>query len=238
MLYCCLDLTANNPLAIGPQSDEDGKEHSGRVSAVGDAFCGVAVIARTTARYDVYLRTDPESHREVGVIANMERKEVEAMSVGRLVRQVALGAGILAMAFFSPDVVPADEHPAEHPEHPEDKAPTAMTVDVLEQAITAYIESDSKLKGGFFLFYDDVDKKPLLLQLQKVHKDKLATLGDGVYFACTDLKASDGTIYDLDFFMQQTDEGIETTEIAVHKKSGNPRYSWKEEDGIWKKVKI
>ena len=112
-----------------------------------------------------------------------------------------------------------------------------MTVDGLAEAIIGYIEMDSKLKGGYFLVYDSVDKKPLQLKLVKVHKDKLASLGDGLYFACTDMKASDGTLYDLDFFMMETDHGMKTTEVAVHKKSSKPRYGWKETDGIWKKVK-
>ena len=112
-----------------------------------------------------------------------------------------------------------------------------MTVDGLAEAIVAYIDDDSKLKGGYFLVYDSRDKKPLQLNLVKVHIDKLASLGDGVYFACTDMKASDGTLYDLDFFMKQTDHGIVTTEVAIHKKSGKARYGWKETDGTWAKVK-
>lgn len=173
---------------------------------------------------------------DIGTTFNMDRrKDVETMTgfVSRVVRQIALGAGVLAIAFFPPEVARAQDHP----EHPKDKASTEMTLDGLEQAITTYIQKDSKLKGGFFLLYDDVDKKPLQLELQKVHKDKLATIGEGVYFACTDMKASDGTVYDLDFFMQQTDHGVETTEIIVHKKSGKPRYAWKEDNGIWMKVK-
>ncbi len=151
----------------------------------------------------------------------------------RVVREAILPAGILTILLFWPQMSPAQEHP----EHPEDKASTEMTLDVLVEAIAGYIEEDSKLKGGYFLVYDTVDKKPLQLELLKVHRDKLATLGEGVYFACTDMRAADGTVYDLDFFMKETDDGIETTEIAVHKKSGKPRYSWKEENGIWKRVK-
>ena len=30
---------------------------------------------------------------------------------------------------------------------------------------------------------------------------------------------------------------LETTEVSVHKKAGKPRYGWKEDNGIWKKVK-
>jgi len=132
----------------------------------------------------------------------------------------------------------------EHPEHPQKKekaepaeAAETMTLDELADAITEYIEQDSKLKGGYFLVYDAEEKKPLMLRLEKVHKDRLSSLGGGVYFACTDMKSSGGAVYDLDFFMKRTGDEIETTEVAIHKKAGKARYGWKEENGVWKKVK-
>ncbi len=131
---------------------------------------------------------------------------------------------------------PEDGEHAEHSEHPEDEASMEMTLDELAVAITGYIEQDSKLKGGYFLIYDTVDKKMLQLELVKVHEGKLAALGEGVYFACTDMKAADDTIYDLDFFMKGTRHGIETTAVSVHKKSGVARYFWKEVDGAWTQV--
>jgi hypothetical protein len=132
----------------------------------------------------------------------------------------------------------------EHPEHPKDKAEAKteaaqkMTLDELADAIASYIETDSKLKGGYFLVYDAEEKKPLLLQLDKVHKERLASLGNGVYFACTDMKSSAGIVYDLDFFMVRSERGIETTQVAIHKKAGKPRYGWMEENGVWRKVKV
>ena len=156
--------------------------------------------------------------------------------MNRTIQQAALCAGVVAALLVVPQLSPAQDK--EHPEHPEDKAASEMMLDALAVAITEYVERDAKLKGGFFLVYDTVDKKPLQLQLVKVHKDKLATLGDGVYFACTDMKAvDDGTVYDLDFFMMETDHGMEISEVTVHKKSGEPRYVWKEVDGVWTKDK-
>jgi len=148
---------------------------------------------------------------------------------------------IAAMLCLLAGPLAAQEHP-EHPkqqqkEHPQKEEAGKLTLDELAEAITDYIEHDARLKGGFFLVYDAVDKKPLQLELVKVHKDKLATLGEGVYFACTDMKTPDGTVYDLDFFMKKTSHGVDATEVAVHKKSGTPRYGWKEEAGVWKKVK-
>ena len=129
----------------------------------------------------------------------------------------------------------------EHPEHPKEKPSVAqsdtMSLDALADAITLYINQDSKLKGGYFLVYDAVDKKALALKLDKVHRDRLSGLGGGVYFACTDMKTDDGMLYDLDFFMRRNPHGIETTEVSIHKKAGKPRYGWKEEDGVWMKVK-
>jgi hypothetical protein len=150
-------------------------------------------------------------------------------------------AGWAATLCLAAAPLAAQEHP-EHPkeqakEHPEKEEAGKMTLDELADAITEYIEHDSMLKGGFFLVYDPIDKKPLQLELVEVHRERLASLGQGVYFACTDMKAADGTVYDLDFFMKKAGPGIETTEVAVHKKSGTPRYGWKEENGVWKKVK-
>lgn len=163
----------------------------------------------------------------------------------------ALSASLLALALASWPVLAQEppkgaehpktgEHPkgGEHPEHPQDQAKGEVTMARLAQAIRDYIQADAALKGGFFLVYDGVDKKPLQLALVKVHEDKLAGLGNGVYFACTDLRNADGVVYDLDFFMKQDDRGdLRTTEVAVHKKAGTARYGWKEDGGVWRKVK-
>jgi len=145
---------------------------------------------------------------------------------------------VLAAASF---LIAAPARSQEHPEHPKNEHPNAhaageVTISQLAAGIREYIDHDSKIKGGFFLVYDSVDRKPLQLSLVKVHDDKLASLGNGVYFACTDLKNNDGVIYDLDFFMKQGEHGLEATEVSIHKKAGKPRYGWKEENGIWKKV--
>ncbi len=144
----------------------------------------------------------------------------------------------LALLFGLGTSVLAQEHP-EHPKSGQKEHPgKEMTLDTLSEAITAYIQNDAKLKGGAFLILDPQTKGVLQLTLVQVHKERLASLGNGVYFACTDMKATDGTVYDLDFFMKQGEKGIETTEVAIHKQAGKPRYNWKEENGTWSKVKI
>jgi hypothetical protein len=132
------------------------------------------------------------------------------------------------------------EHPSEHPsEHPKaEQTKETVTIPMLSKAIQDYIAGDAKLKGGFYLVYDPLDKKVLQLTLAKVHEDKLATLGDGVYFACADFKSTDGHVYDLDVFMTSNEKTLDVSEVSVHKLDGKPRYNWTEKDGIWKKTDV
>ena len=142
-------------------------------------------------------------------------------------------------------VARAQEHPGQpiggqqpqKGEHPDKPGPKAVTADELGRAIEDYVKNDTRLKGGFFLVYDPQEKKPLVLTLDKVHKDQLAAVEKGVYFACVDFKSEGGVVYDLDFLMKQGDAGLNCSEILVHKVGGKPRYEWyqDEKDGLWKR---
>lgn len=129
----------------------------------------------------------------------------------------------------------AQEHPSEHPmEHPSSEK-TSITNESLAEAISKYVTGDAKLKGGFFMVYDKEHGKALTLTLEKVHKDRLAALGNGVYFACADFNATDGNVYDLDIFMKDEPGGLEAADISIHKMNGKARYNWIEKDGTWTK---
>ena len=80
--------------------------------------------------------------------------------------------------------------------------------------------------------------KDLPLNLIKIHDDRLSSLGAGKYFACVDMKGTDGRIYDIDFFMAGQPGSMRVTETSVHKINGKPLYNWKEENGVWKKVRV
>jgi len=42
-------------------------------------------------------------------------------------------------------------------------------------------------------------------------------------------------MYDLNFFMKADQEGnLKVGEVMIHKEDGQPRYTWFEENGIWK----
>ena len=80
--------------------------------------------------------------------------------------------------------------------------------------------------------------KDLALGLVKVHDDRLSNLGSGKYFACVAMKAADGPIYAIDFFMAGQPGSMRVTETSVHKINGKPLYNWKEENGVWKRVRV
>jgi len=152
--------------------------------------------------------------------------------------------GVIAMTLFGAMSVTAQE-PKEHPEHPEGasaehpESTAALTKDSLGDAIEMLVASFSELQGGYYCVYDDVDGTALALTLDKVHRERLASLGNGVYFACADFTATNGTTYDLDIFMTESDSGmfngLMPTEVAVHKLDGEARYTWMEQDGTWTK---
>ncbi len=148
---------------------------------------------------------------------------------------------------------PTEEHPAEeaehpehsdeeaeHPEHPAEESDQTQVqpqrevglADISDGIKKHIAELSSQSSDG--MFHADYDGTDLALTLVKVHDEKLAVLGSGAYFACTDLKATDGSIYDLDFFLTGEAGNMKVTETAVHKDNGTPLYGWKQrDDGVW-----
>lgn len=141
-------------------------------------------------------------------------------------------ASLALLFLFAFPQLQAQEHPTEHPSS---TAKSALTPEALAKEITQYVDKDSKLRGGYFVFHDQKEGMPLALTLDKVHKDKLSKVAEGTYFACSDFKSKDGKTYDLDFFLKETDSGLQVSEITVHKKDGKARYTWVETEGVWKR---
>jgi hypothetical protein len=81
-------------------------------------------------------------------------------------------------------------------------------------------------------------EKDLALDFIRVHDDSLSGLSGDNYFACVDMKAADGTMYDIDFFMVGHPGSMRFTDTSVHKISGKPLYNWREQGGVWKKVRV
>jgi hypothetical protein len=80
--------------------------------------------------------------------------------------------------------------------------------------------------------------KDVALDLITIHDDRRSHLGGDKYFACVDMKAADGAVYDIDFFIVLRPGRLSVTESSVHKVNGKPLYNWKEEGGVWKRVPV
>ena len=144
--------------------------------------------------------------------------------IGRLITAAAVAL------FFTPVVFSQ-----EHPEHPQagGAAKQVSTADI-SAGIKKHINTETNNSDA--KFHVDYQGQDLALNLIKVHDDRLQDLGGGKYFACVDMKGTDGKTYDIDFFLTGLAGNMKVTETSVHKIDGKPLYNWKEENGKWNKV--
>jgi hypothetical protein len=115
-------------------------------------------------------------------------------------------------------------------------AMTEATMSNVSDGLKTFISGYSA-KSADKKFHMPYNRKDLALDLIKLHDDRFSSLGGNKYFACVDMKGTDGKIYDIDFFMLVQADKLTVTETAVHKINGKPLYNWKQEGGVWKKVK-
>ena len=154
--------------------------------------------------------------------------------ISRLIITVAIAL------FFTPAaLVSAAEHP-EHPkqsaEHPKKGgAKKQVSKSDISAGIKKNIDAETK-KSSDGKFHVNYQSQDLALDLIRVHDDRLSDLGGGKYFACVDMKGTDGKTYDIDFFLTGQPGTMAVTETAVHKIDGKPLYDWKEDNGKWHKV--
>ena len=166
---------------------------------------------------------------------NYRGTKYEKRSQGiHMISRIIIAAAI-AVFFTPPVALFSQEHP-EHPEHPtkggaEKRVSTADISTGIKNDIDA--ETKKSSDGKFHVKHEGQD---LALDLMKVHDDRLSDLGGGKYFACVDMKGTDGKIYDIDFFLTGQPGKMKVTDTSVHKIDGKPLYNWKEENGRWQKV--
>ena len=113
------------------------------------------------------------------------------------------------------------------------EATTSDVSDGLKTFISGYAAKSADKK-----FHMPYNRKDLPLDLVKVHDNRFSSLGGNKYFACVDMKGSDGKIYDIDFLMAVQPGKLTVTQTSVHKINGKPLYNWKQEGGVWKKVAV
>jgi hypothetical protein len=147
-------------------------------------------------------------------------------------------AAAIALFFAPAATINAQEHP-EHPtqgaEHPKKAAEKRVSTADISAGIKSNIEAETK-KNGDGKFLAKYEGQDLALDLIKVHDDRLSDLGGGKYFACVDMKGTDGKTYDIDFFLTGPPGKMKVTDTSIHKIDGKPLYNWKEENGTWHKV--
>ncbi len=112
-----------------------------------------------------------------------------------------------------------------------------VTIEEIAAGIENHIASQAQAGGGYFKIQHG--DRELDLILVRVHMEYLAYLGHGLSFACVDLAATDGSVYDVDFFMKGPAGAMEVTETSVHKVNGQPLYAWEQQpDQSWRKVPV
>jgi hypothetical protein len=152
---------------------------------------------------------------------------------------------ILAMPLFA-----AGEHPSAPQQSQPQQLPQETTtssrssVQTMEASnadlaagLKKYIDNSAR-KSADRKFHMRYGGKDLALDLVRLHDDRFSSLGVNKYFACVDMKGADGKLYDIDFFMAVRGRVLNITETSVHKINSKPLYNWKEEKGVWKKVRV
>ena len=134
----------------------------------------------------------------------------------------------------------AGEHPKEHPtgkkEHPKKSKASAKqwvkdkkTMGAFVTAVEDYVEAKRKEEGAFRVHDSELDKT-WDLKLVKIHKKRIARLGENEFFACADFETvgkGKKKRLDLDFFVSRNAAGeFVVDEIPVHKLEGKPRYTY------------
>ncbi len=137
---------------------------------------------------------------------------------------------------------PKAEHP-EHPEHPEhaehpEATHAAPTIDQVAKFIRKHVTQAAAGEGGVLAIMDKKAGVERELKLSKVHRERLAKTGEGVYFVCADFTDRTGKIFDLDFWVENSGEGLRVSDTMIHKEAGKARYNWMEKDGVWSKQPI
>ncbi len=134
----------------------------------------------------------------------------------------------------------------EHPEHPEKQEqaeqpehPMATpTVEEVATFLEGHLAETTKASDGLMTVHDEKAGIDRELRLDKIHRERLAKTAEATYFVCADFKDTAGTVFDLDFWVKQGDDGLQVAETMIHKEEGKPRYTWYQEGDVWKQKQV
>jgi hypothetical protein len=184
-----------------------------------------------------------------GVTARQDaqRSAIKIQNIHPMITRFIIAVSV-ALFFTPAATAPAQEHPGStrNPpptSFPDRSVPTgaatqrSVSVTDISAGIKKQIATETK-KSSDRKFHVMHQGKDLALDLVKVHDDRLSDLGSGRYFACVDMKGTDGETYDIDFFLTGQPGSMKVAQTSVHKVNGKPIYNWKEEGGIWKRKRV
>lgn len=119
---------------------------------------------------------------------------------------------------------PAKEHPAKN-EHPEGASDVRKA---FTEVVTSYIKGEAKKGGGALVVKDEASGMDRMLQLTRLHKDKIVKLSENEAFACADFKTVKGgkDKLDLDFYVSKSGDGWKVSRVIIHKVNAKPRYTY------------
>jgi|GEM_PF-5527954 len=144
-----------------------------------------------------------------------------------------LSAGLVPVA----GAQPAAETPAAAPSPDGERQPGVITRDDLAGAVERYIQRESEIQNGHFLFFDRETNQPVALTFQNVQKDTIERLSEDRYTATAVMKNQAGEEVLLDIAMKYLgNDQLKVTEVTRHREGGEPpEFVWDEEQGNWKK---
>jgi hypothetical protein len=158
---------------------------------------------------------------------------MKSISPAVIAAALALGLSARASAGEHPEH-PTATHEKEHPkeekhEHPKKTKKPDLKKDY-SRAVESFVMEETKKDGGLKV-PDAVLNKTWNLKLLRIHKNRIADLGNGRYFACADLKENGSkTKVDVDFYATKTDMGWKVDEVVLHKVKGKPRFTYNDKN--------
>lgn len=162
-----------------------------------------------------------------------------AHSVSPTCPRLLAGASLLvpAVMFAGCQTAPGSAAGARQSQRaPSSTIPHVVTADI-QAGIEKHIAEQTELGSGYFNL--PFEGETLRLKLVRVHTEYLASLGPTRQFACVDLAATDGNVYDVDFFLEGGAGDMTVTETTVHKINGQPLYLWEQlPDKTWVRADV
>ena len=99
--------------------------------------------------------------------------------------------------------------------------PLVVSDDEVLAGVKKYIYTHAQ-KSADKKFHVQFGGKDVALDLITMHGDRLSDLGENKHSVCVDMKAANGAIYDVDFFITVRSGTLSVTEASVHKINGKP----------------